>query len=145
MSQGQNEAINRMKMKIENAFKQQNLEYTLADNGAYSVTHGSSAAFVYPYVSGNVSIIKIQCFVASDIKRITNELLLHLNNLNFKSHMGKFIIDTENNGIYLEHQLFGEFSSEIGIACTTSLLAEMADQNDEVICGMTSGKRFKDL
>ena len=139
--------VEELRSKIEKYLRQKQLSYEVKSGGTLWVRQGSTVVVVAPMQWGEneQTLVKLSAPVSLEIKKISPELTRFLAEKNNQLLFGKFSLDVNNNTIWYEHVLLGDYLDAEELFTSVAAIAITADQHDEQISKMSGGKRFADL
>jgi hypothetical protein len=139
------EAVEVLRSKVENYLRQRQLSYEVKPNGSLWIRQGSTVVVVSPSQWGERTLVKLAAPIALNIRQVTPELTRFLAEKNYQLLFGKFSLDTENNAVWYEHVLLGDFLDAEELFVALVAIALTADEHDEQVAEMAGGQRIADL
>jgi hypothetical protein len=142
---GQAMSLEELRRKVEACLQRLEQGYELTGGGEYWVRHGSTLVVVRPLQHAEVTMVRLAAPVAINVTKITPELTRFLLEKNHELLMGKFSLDTQDNTIWYEHALLGDFLDASELFVALAWVATKADEHDEQVSTMAGGRRIADV
>lgn len=137
-----NQRVQRQVLAILDANK---LVWTETPTGGMYLRFGSAGITIRLDGLGKQTLIQINSHVLVGIKGKTKSILTTINDLNMKSHFGRWIYDRDTSTIIVDYDLLGDDLQENELLTPLLTLARLADHYDDVLQRTLGGVRaFED-